>query len=77
MEEASIFLGLNRIRELISATPVIEDAMEPERPKPFLDRLLATVSGANPDPRNSLTDEKFEDETDYVAGLLHNLGKLI
>ena len=28
VEEASIFLGLNRIRELISATPVIEDAME-------------------------------------------------
>ena len=28
VEEASIFLGLNRIRELISATPIIEEIMD-------------------------------------------------
>ena len=81
MEEASIFLGLNRIRELISATPVIEEVMELGKGSqtfPWTDFWRHSIGCAILTREIlSLTDEKFEDETDYIAGLLHNLGKLI
>lgn len=81
VEEASIFLGLNRIRELISATPIIEDIMELGKGSqafPWTDFWRHSIGCAILTREIlSLTDEKFEDETDYVAGLLHNLGKLI
>ena len=81
VEEASIFLGLNRIRELISATPVIEDVMELGKGSqtfPWTDFWRHSIGCAILTREIlSLTDEKFEDETDYIAGLLHNLGKLI
>jgi HD-like signal output (HDOD) protein len=81
VEEASIFLGLNRIRELISATPIIEDIMELGKGSqtfPWTDFWRHSIGCAILTREIlSLTDEEFEDESDYVAGLLHNLGKLI
>jgi HD-like signal output (HDOD) protein len=81
VEEASIFLGLNRISELISATPVIEEIMELGKNSqsfPWTDFWRHSIGCAILTREIlSLTDEKFEDEADYVAGLLHNLGKLI
>jgi len=81
VEEASIFLGLNRIRELISATPIIEDVMDLGKGTqtfPWTDFWRHSIGCAILTREIlSLSDEKFEDETDYVAGLLHNLGKLI
>tara|TARA_A100001015_G_scaffold285179_1_gene352426 strand:+ start:3243 stop:4184 length:942 start_codon:yes stop_codon:yes gene_type:complete len=81
VEEASIFLGLNRIKELLSATPVIEEITE-------LGKNVSTFPWINFWKHSigtailtrevlSLAEKKYEDETDYVAGLLHNLGKLI
>ena len=81
VEEASIFLGLNRIRELISATPIIEDIMELGKGSqsfPWTDFWRHSIGCAILTREIlSLTDVEFEDETDYVSGLLHNLGKLI
>ena len=81
VEEASIFLGLNRIRELIAATPIIEEIMELGKNSqsfPWTDFWRHSIGSAILTREIlSLTDQKFEDEADYVAGLLHNLGKLI
>ena len=81
VEEASIFLGLNRIRELISATPVIEEIMDLGKNSqtfPWTDYWRHSIGTAILTREIlSMTDQQFEDEADYVAGLLHNLGKLI
>jgi len=82
IEEASIFLGLHRIRELLSATPIIEEITDLDNKIEgnfpwedfwrhsigcaILTRELIAISG-----------EKVETESEYVAGLLHNLGILI
>ena len=81
VEEASIFLGLNRIRELISATPIIEEIMvlgKNSQSFPWTDYWRHSIGTAIMTREIlSLTEQQFEDEADYVAGLLHNLGKLI
>jgi len=81
VEEASIFLGLNRIRELISATPIIEEIMDLGKNSqtfPWTEYWRHSIGTAILTREIlSLTDQEFEDEADYVAGLLHNLGKLI
>ena len=81
VEEASIFLGLNRIRELISATPIIEEIMDLGKNSqtfPWTEYWRHSIGTAILTREIlSLTDQQFEDEADYVAGLLHNLGKLI
>jgi HD-like signal output (HDOD) protein len=81
VEEASIFLGLNRIRELISATPIIEEIMDLGKNSqtfPWTDYWRHSIGTAILTREIlALTDQQFEDEADYVAGLLHNLGKLI
>ena len=81
VEEASIFLGLNRIRELLVTTPVIEEIYELGKNSPdfpwesFWKHSIGTAILT----RELLTilDHNFEEEADYVAGLLHNLGVLI
>ena len=81
VEEASIFLGLNRIRELISATPIIEEIMDLGKNSqtfPWTEYWRHSIGTAILTREIlSITDQQFEDESDYVAGLLHNLGKLI
>ena len=81
VEEASLYLGLNRISELIIATPVIEDVVElgkAARHVEWVDFWKHSIGSA------ILTREllssagiRWKDESDYVAGLVHNLGKII
>ncbi len=81
VEEASLYLGLNRISELIIATPVIEDVVElgkTARHVEWVDFWKHSIGTA------ILTREllssagiRWKDESDYVAGLVHNLGKII
>ena len=81
IEEAVLYLGLRQIRELSMATPVIEE----------LERL-GTGSGRLPwrelwkhsigtaiMTREILatTTLLIDDDTDYIVGLLHNVGKVI
>jgi HD-like signal output (HDOD) protein len=84
IEEAVFFLGLRQIRELSTATPVIEE----------MQTLYPTKAGQTPLPwtdlwRHSIgtaaltreilvsTGIAVDDDTDYLAGLLHNVGKVV
>jgi HD-like signal output (HDOD) protein len=84
IEEAVFFLGLRQIRELSTATPVIEE----------MQQLHPGQAGAAPLPwaelwRHSIgtaaltreillsTSVRVDDDTDYLAGLLHNVGKVV
>ena len=81
VEEVSIFLGLNRIRELLFATPVIEEILELGKNAPsfpweeFWKHSIGTAILTR--ELLSVLDISYEEEADYVAGLLHNLGILI
>ena len=81
VEEASIFLGLNRIKELLAATPIIEDIVDLGKNVELFpwENFWKHSIGTAIFTREILSIAKvdYEDETDYVAGLLHNLGKLI
>lgn len=80
IEEAVLYLGVRQIRELSLATPVIEDfeAM----PKAVADlewrNLWQQSIGAALLTREILsnTDMAYEDDTDYLVGLLHKVGKI-
>jgi HD-like signal output (HDOD) protein len=83
IEEAVFFLGLRQIRELSRATPVIEDLarlqntsrFEPELWKSLWSHSIGTAILT----REILASAPItvDDETDYLVGLLHNLGKII
>ena len=81
VEEASIFLGLNRIRELLFATPVIEEILELGKNTPSFpwEEFWKNSIGTAILTREllSVLEINYEEEADYVAGLLHNLGILI
>jgi len=81
IEDAIFYLGLKHIRELALTTPVIEDCLSLQREEckvdwtqmwrhsiacAMLTRELLNVSGHHSD-----------EETDYIAGLVHNVGKLV
>jgi HD-like signal output (HDOD) protein len=82
IEEAVFFLGLRQIRELSMATPVIEE----------LEQLQQNTAGSLPWKElwthsigtAILTREiiasttlHVDDDTDYLIGLLHNVGKVV
>ena len=82
IEEAVFFLGLRQIRELSMATPIIED----------LDQIKQATSASLPWKelwthsigtailtREILasTSLHIDDDTDYLVGLLHNVGKVV
>ena len=82
IEEAVFFLGLRQIRELSRATPVIEELtrMQNTRFGPELWKSLWSHSiGTAILTRDILSSAsaRGEDETNYLVGLLHNLGKII
>jgi putative nucleotidyltransferase with HDIG domain len=82
IEEAVFFLGLRQIRELSLATPVLEE----------IEQLQQTLAGSLPWKdlwshsigtailtREILaaTSLHVDDDTDYLVGLLHNVGKVV
>lgn len=81
IEEAVFYLGLRQIRELSMATPVIEELERLQSNattlpwKELWSHSIATaivtrdILGA--------TTFQIDDDTDYLIGLLHNIGKLI
>jgi HD-like signal output (HDOD) protein len=80
IEEAVLYLGVRQIRELSLATPVIEDFES--MPKAMADfewrNLWQQSIGAALLTREILsnTDMAYEDDTDYLVGLLHKVGKI-
>ncbi len=80
IEEAVLYLGVRQIRELALATPVIEDFENiPHANSDFEWKNLWQQSiGAALLTREILsnTDMAYEDDTDYLIGLLHKVGKI-
>ena len=80
IEEAVLYLGIRQIRELALATPVIEDFEAMGATKTTFDwSLLWKQSiGAALLTREILSnsDTAYEDDTDYLVGLLHKVGKI-
>ncbi len=82
IEEAVFFLGLRQIRELSVATPVIEELErlrgQISNPLPWKDlwaHSLATAILTREILR--ATPLAIDDDTDYLVGLLHNVGKVV
>jgi HD-like signal output (HDOD) protein len=82
IEEAVFFLGLRQIRELSMATPVLEELAQ------FQSSATATLPwkelwthsiGTAVLTREILasTALHIDDDTDYLVGLLHNVGKVV
>lgn len=83
IEEAIFFLGLRQIRELAMATPVIEEmssfkTADGAAPLPWKD-LWAHSLGTAILTREILRSLPItiDDDTDYLVGLLHNVGKVV
>ncbi len=83
IEEAIFFLGLRQIRELAMATPVIEEmssfkTAEGQAPLPWQD-LWAHSLGTAIITREILRalPITIDDDTDYLVGLLSNVGKVV
>jgi HD-like signal output (HDOD) protein len=81
IEEAVLYLGLRQIRELSMATPVIEDMerISDKLPKLPWRELWQHSIGSAIMTREilSMTDMLIDDDTDYIIGLLHNVGKVV
>ncbi len=82
IEEAVFFLGLRQIRELSIATPVIEELENLQSRSPAIlpwkelwSHSIATAILT----RDILATTPFQidDDTDYLIGLLHNVGKVV
>ena len=82
IEEAVFFLGLRQIRELSVATPVIEEIERLQgavaTPLPWKE-LWSHSIGCAILTREILraTPLSIDDDTDYLVGLLHNIGKVV
>lgn len=82
IEEAVFYLGLRQIRELAMATPVLDDPaqLQPGASAALPWRDLWTHSiGTAMLTREILSSTPLfiDDDTDYLVGLLHNIGKVI
>lgn len=80
IEEAVFFLGLRQVRELAMATPVLEELerLQAGRALPWKDLWAHSIATAVM-TREILgaTALHIDDDTDYLVGLLHNIGKII
>ena len=81
IEDAVLYLGLRQIRSLALATPVLEDmsAMGADGPQvSWRDFWLHTLACAFA-TRDLLNQSEvtIDDDTDYITGLLQNVGKVV
>jgi HD-like signal output (HDOD) protein len=79
IEEAVFYLGVAQIRRLAVVTPVIEDLQKlaGQSPFPWRDFWRHCIATAIM-TREALGDMQASgDEADYVAGLLHDVGKIV
>jgi HD-like signal output (HDOD) protein len=81
IEEAVFYLGLRQIRELSMATPVIEELEKMQRSSARLPwpELWKHSIGTAIMTRELLSNTHVyvDDDTDYIIGLLHNIGKVL
>lgn len=81
IDEAVLYLGLRQIRELSMATPVIEDMakLSPTSIQLPWREMWQHSIGTAIMTRDVLatTNLLVDDDTDYIVGLLHNVGKVV
>jgi len=79
IEEAVFYLGVRQIRQLAMVTPIIEDFQKLAGKKPFPWReFWQHCIGAALLSREVITSVQApEDEGDYVAGLVHDVGVIV
>jgi len=81
IDEAVLYLGLRQIRELSMATPVIEDMakLSPSSIQLPWREMWQHSIGTAIMTRDVLatTNLLVDDDTDYIVGLLHNVGKVV
>jgi HD-like signal output (HDOD) protein len=82
IEEAVFYLGLRQIRELSRATPVIEDLEKlhaSSLPLPWRELWKHSIGSAimTREILATTTTLLIDDDTDYIVGLLHNVGKVV
>ena len=78
LEEAVFYLGVRQIRQLATVTPVIEDFQRIAGRTPFPWRRFwqHCISTAMLTREILNSDQPANDEADYVAGLIHDVGKI-
>ncbi len=81
IEDAVFYLGLRQIRELALATPIIEELENLNKTDNDINwrELWQHNIGTAILTREvfSLVNSRRDDEADYIAGLVHNVGKIV
>jgi HD-like signal output (HDOD) protein len=82
IEEAVFYLGLRQIRELARATPVIEEIAQMEKcplKLPWRELWQHSIGTAivTREIMANYTNMLVDDDTDYIIGLLNNVGKVV
>lgn len=79
IEEAVFYLGVRQIRQLAVVTPVIEDFQKLAGATSFPWREFWQHCIATAILTRELTSSimRMEDDSDYVAGLVHDVGKIV
>jgi len=79
LEEAVLYLGLRQIRQLVMATPILEDFQRLTGGVEFSWReFWQHCIGTAILTREVMASVRAPDnETDYVAGLIHDVGKIV
>lgn len=79
IEEAVFYLGVRQIRQLAVVTPVIEDFQKLAGGSAFQWREFWQHCIATAILTRELTSSimRLEDESDYVAGLVHDVGRIV
>jgi putative nucleotidyltransferase with HDIG domain len=79
IDEAVLYLGMQQIRELAMMTPIVEDFERLSKDVPFTWReFWQHCIGTAILTRDILTSAKESGgESDYLAGLLHDVGKIV
>lgn len=79
IEEAVFYLGVRQIRQLATVTPIIEDFQQLAGSSPFPWRSFWQHCIATAIITREITNVTgiSMDEADYVAGLVHDVGKIV
>jgi putative nucleotidyltransferase with HDIG domain len=79
IEEAVFYLGVRQIRQLAMVTPIIEDFQRLAEGRRFPWRQFWRHCIAVALMNREITDllQSQDDEIDYVAGLIHDVGKIV
>ncbi|MGA2175751.1 MAG: HDOD domain-containing protein [Verrucomicrobiota bacterium] len=79
IEEAVFYLGVRQIRQLAMVTPIIEDFQKLAEGRRFPWRQFWRHCIATALMTREITDllHSQDDEIDYVAGLIHDVGKIV